>query len=264
MERAKIKNVIIVILLIVNIVFAVLLIREAAGTKKIKDTVLSDLHTVLENNGISLNTVYIPLSEGVYTLTAARSPEKEAQMAKTLIGDYTMEDQGGNIHYYYGAGGEAYFRGSGDFEIELAAKTDDSAKAISEQFSANGFDIDVPSGGSGTADCRQTINGMRILNCTISVSYEGGMPVSLAGRWLLSDASALTDQPAIDVSTALIRFIAGLNKNGFICTEISGLELGYYMTAHVTGQFELVPMWSISTDTGEYYVNAISGELEKR
>ena len=63
----------------------------------------------------------------------------------------------------------------------------------------------------------------------------------------------------LDVPTVLMRFLALVLDSGRVCSSLDSLELCYSMTATAAGDGSLVPVWRITTDTGEYYINAVSG-----
>lgn len=265
MESSRIKTVVIILLLIVNIVMGALLIRDIAGERRTKSETMSNLQTVMENNGIAFNVTKLPEHEGVYTLVAGRSLEKEAELAKSLLSECVLEEQGGNIQYYHSGYGEAYFRGSSEFDIAFTnlQELDNFLKTFRAAFVQHGINVEVSAEASGEIAVLQTMNGLSVFNCSVTVTYHNGLPETVSGRCLLSDTSIRPDQPAMDATTALLRFIAGLNEHGYISTEINEISLGYLMQQQFTGQFELTPVWSIVTDTGEYYVNAITGAVEK-
>ena len=120
------------------------------------------------------------------------------------------------------------------------------------------YGVDLLQGNSG-----QVVEGRRVFNCSVDMNYGNSGLTSVTGRLVLGSFAAVTGEPAMDAGTALMRFIANMESSGFICTEIVSMELGYTMSAQVTGSFQLTPVWHVTADTGEYYVNAISGAVER-
>ena len=49
---------------------------------------------------------------------------------------------------------------------------------------------------------------------------------------------------------------------GVICSELRGLELCYAFSASASGEGSLTPIWRVVTDTGEFYINAVTGREE--
>ncbi|MGI5971016.1 MAG: hypothetical protein ACOX7P_04750 [Oscillospiraceae bacterium] len=258
MEWSKLKTVIIVILLIVNAVLLFLLVRDTQTTRRLRADALDDLHTVLRINGIELKAETLPDSDGVYALTSARDVAEENEISTTLLGFCIFDDKGGNIHYYHSELGEAYFRGTGDFEMTLYSADESAFKLMRKLFSEKG--IVLPAEIYGSAN--QTLGNLPVYDCVLTFEkYESG--VKITGRLITSPAVPDINKPAIDAPTALVRFVSEMNLNGFICTEVTNIELGYSMAAPVAGDFELTPVWRIITDTGEYYINGVNGALIK-
>lgn len=256
MDRGKVKTAVIVILLVLDVLLGALLLWQTAVTRKIQNDAFENLKTVLHNNGVELLLEELPSAEGVYSMQSERDRAVEAALAGVLTGSEQGVDQGGNIFCYTGPMGEAQFRGSGEFEVLFTAAASDPEALVAEALEDYGIGL------SHGILCQQ-VEGRSIFNCMLEMNYADAKPVSLTGRLVAGEFLAVMDEPAMDASTALLRFIADLEDYGFICTEITSMELGYTMSAMVTGKFRLTPVWSVITDTGEYYVNAVSGAVER-
>jgi len=59
-----------------------------------------------------------------------------------------------------------------------------------------------------------------------------------------------------------MRFLEIVRSEGFICSRLEGLMPGYLMNVTVSGESTLTPVWHIETDTGELFINALSGKQE--
>lgn len=257
MDRGKVKTAVIAILLVLDLILGAFLIWQSATARKAERDAFQNLQTVMHDNGVELLLDELPSADGVYTLLSERSLTAEAALAKVFTGSDQGQDQGGNIYYYAGSTGEAWFRGSGDFEVLFSEPTAQMDPSVRKALLQYGIDPD-------RGDIIQQVDERNVFNCSVSLNYVNSLLTSVTGRLVAGSFSAVVDTPAMDASTALLRFIASLEDNGFICTEISSVELGYLMSALVTGGFQLTPVWRVVTDTGEYYVNAISGAVERR
>ena len=259
MENSKVKNVIIVILLAVNLALGGLLIRNITSAQRLKNSAFEDLKAVLKNNGIELKIDALPSVDGVFAYTAERNEAAEAEIAKQFINECILDDQGGNIYYYHSSNGAIRFRSGGDFEAEFESPVSSSkVRDILSEYS-----IDLETTGDGAVVVSQTLDDYEIINCKITVEFIDSNVVSISGRWLLSEAKRNYGMSVMDAATAMMRFVGIIEEHGIICTEISNLSLGYSMSAQVTGLLELTPIWRVVTDTGEYQVNAITGTVER-
>ena len=104
--------------------------------------------------------------------------------------------------------------------------------------------------------------GARIINCRVEFRFMYGRLYSISGVRPLDLVTAETETSLIDVPTALMRFLGLTREKGHICSELRGLELCYAFSASASGEGSLTPTWLIVTDTGEFYINAITGKEE--
>ena len=256
MDRGKVKTAVIAILLILNLLLGTLLIWRTAIAGKIERDAFDNLKAVMQSNGVTLLLDELPSAEGVYPLLSERSLSTEASLAETLTGSAQGADQGGNIYYYTGELGEAWFRGSGDFEVLFAETVADPEALLKQALLPYGMD-------PAEEPLVQRVENRKVFNCVVNIHNSAGRLHAVTGRLAVGSFQAVMDQTLIDAATALLRFIASLESSGFICTEVVSMELGYVMTAPAAGSYQLTPVWSVVTDTGEYHINAISGTVER-
>ena len=56
-----------------------------------------------------------------------------------------------------------------------------------------------------------------------------------------------------------LRFLELLRERGQVCSQIRSFTLAYFFTATAAGDGTLEPVWRIVTETGDFYLNAITG-----
>ena len=76
---------------------------------------------------------------------------------------------------------------------------------------------------------------------------------------MLDTVTSSQQESTIDVPTVLMRFLNIVLDGGHVCSSLDELELCYNMRANAAGEGELIPVWRIATDTGEFYINANTG-----
>ena len=62
------------------------------------------------------------------------------------------------------------------------------------------------------------------------------------------------------VATMLMRFMDYVISNGRVCNEIDAFDPGYILESQ-SEPARLVPAWRVETDQGDYYWNAVTGEI---
>jgi len=270
-EHSKIKNIIIIILLIVNIFFLALFLIGRIETGKLEKKTKEDAIRILESYGISLDMAVIPAYYDLGSYETLRDTDSERLIAESVLGKCEMDDLGGNIYQYNSSLGKAVFRGNGEFSIEIEAGapvSDTSAAALGAYLNKLNIPVDLNSteeeyidGSLSSTRFTVVFDGVRIFNCRITMSFSGGNLMSISGRRLTSAPSASRSEPMIGVYTAIISFLQGVRETNLICNEITDISSGYTLSASVSGSGGLTPYWCVSTDVGKYYVNGLTGDM---
>lgn len=270
MDSIKVKNFIIIVLLIVNAILLAVFITDYARENALEESTVEGAVALLGENGISV-AGDVDLSERqIEALSISRDNARELDMVEGLLGSVTTSDPGGNIMLYFGSSGEARFSGTGGVEINLCAgsySTTDPVAAARRFASELGMDTmrepissDIDSEKlEGTLVLGCTVDGVRVVNCNLSFTFANGELMAVYGTRVLDTVTQGSERSAVDVPTVLMRFLELVLDGGHICSSLNELDLCYNMRSNAAGEGELIPVWRIATDTGEYYINAITG-----
>ena len=60
-----------------------------------------------------------------------------------------------------------------------------------------------------------------------------------------------------------MRFLDYCGVSGVVCTEVSALDSGYLLQSSASAPLRLIPVWRITTDVNNYYVNCKTGEVTR-
>lgn len=249
MEAGKLKTIVILIFLCVDLAFGGILLAErmdsAAGTAQSR----SELTKVLAGLGITLDADTIPADGPVTLYTVARDPAAEQAMVSALLGNAEAEDQGGNIRRYENENGWARFRSGGIFEITTAAGVSPENRLRS----------------SGVSFVREedsyicTVGNAQIFNCRFSLSQRAG-GIYVSGRFLPGTPEAEESEEKADAATLLLRFHDRVRDAGGVYAEIREIQPGYLLNVTATSM-ELLPVWRITTDGGVWYLDVREEKL---
>lgn len=271
MEWPKLKNIILLILLLVNGFLLILIGGQRQRARNYEKTAVTQAAQVLEQNGITISPQALAQAEdGIPApMTAARDAQREDQIAAALLGqDAVCTDRSGGLYAYSGSGGTAVFRANGDFTAalsppengqdgeSLAARADALLKAMeieSEHISEDGQSV----------TCRQLLNGIPLYNCRIVFTLQDDGALSIQGTLLTGGTTSPAPSDSgdtLDVSTALIRLLEGILDRRDLCSAITALRPGYLSTQSF-GSTTLTPVWLVSTNISDYYLNGVTGEL---
>ena len=275
MDSIKAKNFIILVLVIVNtVLLAVILTDSARGTELRREAVEGAVQ-LLSEYGISVSddAQLGERSLSVYTVT--RSEESERATAEALLGEVSMTDRGGGIMYYSSPLGEMTFRATGGVDLQYygitAPKSDDPEKTALEmakklgvtvQNSEDSVSVSVKEDDSTVVEVCCSFMGAQVVNCRLSFTFKYGKLLSLSGTRPLSEVTSESMTNVIDVPTVLMRFIELTQEKGHVCSVLEQLELCFLQSSSASGGGSLSPVWRISTDTGDFYINAQTGKEE--
>lgn len=270
MDSIKVKNFIIIVLLIVNAIMLAVFIGDSVQEKRRSENTVSGAVALLDANGISVADG-VDLSERqIGAMSVARDMNTELERITDLLKNVSTSDQGGNIMLYFGSNGESRFSGTGSVEINLraGAYTTTEPVAAARRFASRLgvetmnepiFNSVDPETLDGTLVLACTVNGVRVVNCTLSFLFAQGNLMSVYGTRVLDTVTQGSVRSEVDVPTVLMRFLNIVLSGGHICSSLDELDLCYNMRSTAAGEGELIPVWRIATDTGEYFLNAITG-----
>ena len=274
MDKSRIKNFIIILLLLVNVFLLYIVISNFREERQAELYRKEALENVLSENGIKLNP-NIELPDSIPPLVSLkRDTEIEQKLVSALIGKCDVKDLGGNIYFYEGPDGQAKFRGTGDFEILLNSgvipkvkNPVDSARIALKKLGIECSDEDSSvnsEGGNTTVVLNCSWNGTPIYNSKISFYLTSEYLMLISGsRPLDKEYVIQSTENYTDSITLLMSFLKNVRETGEVCSEIKDMQIGYFLNSAVSGDCTLKPVWCIQTDSKAYYIDAQTGKAEK-
>lgn len=270
MEWSKIKTVILLMLVGVNICLLLLVgVRLGRGALYEDETRQAAIQ-VLERGGIEFAPDQVPRDIDLPTLTVTRDRDSEAETARTLLGDVTQTGESEVRPSYSGAGGSAEFSMNGSFTVELTQDRfqrqtgqtlDEASLDCLEQIGFSGVaEQSVTRDDTTVLTCFQTWEDAPIFSCRVSLTWEGDTLVRMEGSRLAGTEESAITQPLLSTPTVLMRFLSSVSEGGSVCSRIESMAPGY-LTSGSGRAVQLNPVWRILTDTGAYYVDAVTGEV---
>lgn len=270
MEWPKLKNIILLLLLVTNLFLLGLVGVQEWNSARYHAEARTDALEVLAKNGIQMGYEVLPRDQTLPLAQFSRDRSRDAATLTALLGDLTEQNMGGGQYLYEGEKGYAYLRGRGEFSVTLASGayplTGSAAEHAGDMLRLLGLDTVVKSVTGDAHSARVTLiqlwQGLPVLNCEMEVSYEGGELVSLSGTRLYNEPESL-GSVELSAVTGLLRFLEQFSDTGDICSAITRMEAGYRLTTGLADPATLRPIWYFETDTGSYLLDAVSAELTR-
>lgn len=272
MEWHRVKSIILAILAIVNGMLLLLVWNQRSETQRYERAALTGAIRVLEENGIQLPLPAVEGRESCRPASAERDLEAEAQLAASLLGEPVRgENRGGGLYTYTTGLGTLSIRPGGALTAQLADapewRTEDPkrhAAELMERLSADcRFVSSSLSSGSGTVLYLQQLEGVPVFSCQVTLTYEQGRLRSLSGTLLAVTGTQEESGTLLSLPTVLMRFLDEVTDSGDVCSAIVEVEPGYLVTQSFSSTVQLRPAWYIVTNTADYYVDGVTGELTR-
>lgn len=267
MPWTKLKNVILLILVLTNLFLLGLVVSQSLQNRR-QDSQTRE-HTILflSERGVEVDEENIPQSIDLLPQTAERDLEKEQQTAAVLLkGEVEQKARGGEIYRYSNQQGWVQFHGDGSFSAQLEPgvyPAEEKEEGCIAALEAVGFEGTLLEETEEGLIFQETWNGVALFGQQVSVFCAEGSVSTISGQRLMGEPKEDQTRKTITVSTALVRFLNGVSTLGDVCNRIDRVEEGYLCTASLTGAMTLTPAWQVTTDTGTYQLDTVTGTVRR-
>ena len=260
MPVSRIKSIIIGVLVIINLLFLAYIVIDHTAESRARAEELQRITELYTKNGVFLSPD-LKLSDTPAGRSWPRSIQAEEEIARRLLGETSVSDQGGSIYLYTSELGTALFRSGGEFEIGLepgAYPAECTEAAVKRLVQELGLTAETAVITGDTARTVQTVQEIPIFNCVLELSFQEGSLIRMSGR-LAASGGTPAGGGGMTCASALMRFLSLVLSGDVACTHVYDIFPGYVMNTSVFGTVELQPAWKLVTDTGEYRISAVSG-----
>lgn len=268
MERYRLKNIIILILALLNAFLLVALGIRGTEEHTARRTQRQELVALFAADGMTLDPALIPADTELSAYTLLRDETLEKNAAAFWLGTISERTaQGGGIYTYSGSHGAAVFRDTGSFDIAGTLSGGDAAslcRDFCKKFSYTEPVFTLDETGSGTATALRQWNGAPVSNCAVLFTFNGGVVTAISGS-LLPDTGTVAseEQPLLSAFAALTAFQQMRHESSSVVSTITDISLCYELQSTAAAPMALVPSWHIVTDTASFYVNCVSGAVRR-
>ena len=265
MDRRRLKNVIILILLLVNgFLLGALAYRDTAA-RSANMRAGEQLSALFAADGITLDPAVISQETPPPGRTLNLDGVQERAAAAYLLGKgLRRSDQGGGVRSYTGSGGAAIFRDSGVFEAAGTLSPSGAGTFFRDfckefHYSQTGDELDGEDTGQLTAV--REYEGLPVYNCQVAFTVEKGAVVSAGGTLLPDTYTESAAGEMLSARAALNAFQKMRRETGAVATAVREMSLCYELQTTTASPMSLTPAWCIVTDTVNYYVNCQTGAV---
>ncbi|MEG2421306.1 MAG: hypothetical protein RSB55_07120 [Oscillospiraceae bacterium] len=265
----KLKNIILIILLLANAFLLVLVVGQDLQSRKYEESALADALQILKENGIVLSSRDLPAGPLPKPLRCAVTPESQQELAVSLLGEgANLQTQTALLSRYLSPSGVLELRADGGFSATFSVgaaplgldSPEHHALALVKKMGLAAQIVPnraLPPDGTTAVTLRQTVDGKPIFSQEFTALYRDGSLAALSGNALFGPLSPDPDAATLSLATLLVRFRAGIAESGAVCRAVVAITPGY-----ITEGAALVPILQMESDTGGLYaLNALTGAL---
>lgn len=267
MESSRLKNIIILILLLANIFLLISLAGRKMSQATAQRQVAQQLTELFASAGVSLDPDVISDSSAPPTLSLTRSNEEDRDVAAFFLGDALIQtDDAGNSHAYDSScgNGSGIFRSNGSFDLVISSAPEGDSEELCSDFCRK-FNYQITSSalenGSGTITAMQEYNGYPASDCTVTFYLEQGTLQTVSGIHLPQSYTETGGDDPLSSSAALTRFLEARRESGAVFSSVTDMYPCYDLQSTASAPMTLIPAWCIVTDTVNYYVNCSTGAV---
>ena len=272
MSNTNAKSLVIAALVLVNVFFLTIIVSETVGVARYERREIENICAVVRNNGIAIDTENVSVGGVFSTMRTVRVSDRELAIARAVLGDAEMTDQGVIVLYENAERGAAEFYSGCDFKISVndgvVSGSNGAARVAGKLLRDMKLDTSevFVSGETGneTVTAVSAYKGVSIFNCTIEFDFSGGYLRTVTGRYVAGVEAVGGGLKISSVGTALMAFVSAVNRGDIECGRIISVEPGYIQ--NVVGAFgdgAITPAWSIITDEARYVIDDTDGEIRQ-
>ena len=273
MEWYRLKNIIILILLLLNGFLLVLVAVRLSESARYERAALEQTVEALANRGIEVDPDGLSSPGTLPPLNLERDLEAEQALVRALLDEAVEADNlGGGLYLYRGALGEVSVRAGGELSAALAdspawdaADPEDHAAALLKKMGISAQPLGTEDReGRRSVRFRQVWNKVPVFSCEVEFVYENGRLRTIQGTLLTAGQGTEEAGEVLSLPTALMRFLDGVTATGDVCSAINSMEAGYRVSSQpLSGGVRLTAVWLVSSNTADYYLDGATGALTR-
>ncbi|MEG2377102.1 MAG: hypothetical protein RSC43_01970, partial [Clostridia bacterium] len=235
MEWPRVKNILIVLLAIVNVFLLIAYSTSALRETRAVESMARDTYEALSGLGVKIDPEIIPRrANSLFPARGVWTPEDDARGFAELLGGDTKNEENGVISYS-GKNGTATVSSDGTFTADIKSNERDAdamCAAVVRCATALGIELTADpvmkySENSRSADALQSILGVPVYNCRITAVPGDDGVINVSGKRTPRKLTIMRGKPPRDVGGLMINLVEELRSEGKSCTVINELEVGY-------------------------------------
>ena len=269
MSGSRIKNLILLVLMASALCLLLVVVPNRMAQIHEQRQMLEQLRTLYGGYGISLELDELPRSATLYSVELGGEQQTAVQALLGQKAVMTSEPDRFETEYSSELGTLQLTR-TGGFSAVLtgskrAGQTEAAARKLLRSMGFQAASVQQLQQADGTAvvQAGQSLLGVPVFGSMLQLTYRQEQLVQLEGTFYLGSESItrVSEQQSISCADALTQLLASRDVLGWVGESVRQLTQGYLPTETAASGIRFVPVWYIETDSGSFYVNAITREI---
>jgi hypothetical protein len=247
MRGVQLRIFTVLILLFANIALGWLYVSQSIQSSREARHRTRNVTIVLEQNNVTLADDFIWPDTVAYQLFYQRGEENESAIAQALLGECRRYDEDGGMVRYAGESGSFVFRQDGSWEARWQEESAVTVESLVNRFGLRNVYR------QSEHSVSQAFNGIHVINSGFVLSQGEDGTTVLTGTWIFGEPLAVYGTRARSAEACLMVFLGSTDES----LHIHSAEAVYIMEPLT---WTLTPLWHFKTDTGDFWIDAVSGE----
>lgn len=264
MRASKVKNLALIILALLNVVLLCLVIPMRLEQHRQDQRTAKELERLFAQAEVQLPGE-LPESQPLHALEATLDTDAAQTAAQAILGGDAEAERESYFLSYRSEAGSCQIRRS-HLQAELAGRTLSGSKktAVRRLYEQMGLSGSVVAEQENGVTVRQSILGVDVFSAQLSFTFDGEQLTAVRGTFCPVEGTltALGKETGIGCADALVAFLNARGETGWVGARVISAKQGYVLADSASAaKLRLNPVWRLETDTGVYYVNALTGEV---
>lgn len=266
MSASKLKNLILLILLLVNLFLLALVVPKYTADRQRQQQADKSLVALFADAGVALSLEDIPESLPLTMQELTADEDYPLSAVQTVLGGGVLSRPRENGTEYSSALGLALVLGDGEFSATLhyeeTADPRTQVESLLETMAIPYVKLTQTQEENGTEifTAQLTCRQVPLLSHHLSFYYENRSLTRISGFLTpASDPVPIGADRCISARDALVAFLGSRLDIGWMGSRIQSVTQGYALSPDLNrAVWSMRPVWEISTDAGTYFVDGLT------
>ncbi len=285
MGKAKLKNLILLLLVVTNALLIWIAMPLMDEEKSQQDLAGQQLESLFAAYGVSYDGDIVPVEETLYTVELTVDGTDELPLAQSILGERAelSTESSQQTQIFQSEIGTLTISRDSSFSITYVGQeaTTQMETVVAERLKEMGVvgTIGTPvrqAAGNYVVSVTQNLFYVPYLSSQLDFYFADGVLYQCVGNGVLGKTdekggvvagdtsfSRPDEQACIGYVDAMVNFFASRNQLAWLGSSINQVSQGFIRADMASvAVLRLTPGWKISTDTGDFWVNGITGTVE--